>query len=179
MEKSIKISKLDAAKRQLETAIRIYFSNGDPVSIHTLVSASYNIIKDINKKRKGDPMLIKEKFIEFVKPEYKNYIRKMFNEAENFFKHANSDHEKSIDFNPGLSELLILDAISHYYGLAGEDTPLFQIYRGWYVINNPQQFALEETKRFLGSFDVEYMKSLGKNEYYNVTLPVVMKLAGQ
>jgi hypothetical protein len=33
--KEFKVSKLDAAKRQLETAIRLYFSDGDPVSIHT------------------------------------------------------------------------------------------------------------------------------------------------
>ncbi|MFA5005822.1 MAG: hypothetical protein WC561_06865, partial [Candidatus Omnitrophota bacterium] len=161
MKESIRISKLDAAKRQLETAVRIYFSNGDPVSIHTLVSASYNIIKDINKKREGKPMLVKEVMIEFVKPEYQKMIKGIFNEAENFFKHANLDSEKSLDFNPELSELLMLDAISHYYGLTGEDSPLFQIFRAWYIINNPLMFNLpEETKRMMGSFDSESIKAL-------------------
>jgi len=47
------ISKLDAAKRQLETVIRLYFVHGDPVSIHTLTSAAYNVIRDVNKKRGG------------------------------------------------------------------------------------------------------------------------------
>jgi len=37
----IKVSKLDAARRQLETAIRLYFSEADPISIHALMSAAY------------------------------------------------------------------------------------------------------------------------------------------
>jgi hypothetical protein len=36
------ITKLDAARRQLETAIKLYFDEGDPGSIQTLCSAAYN-----------------------------------------------------------------------------------------------------------------------------------------
>jgi len=39
----LKISKLDAAKRQLETAIRLYFNEADPVSVHTLAGAAHTI----------------------------------------------------------------------------------------------------------------------------------------
>lgn len=179
MKESIKISKLDAAKRQLETAIRIYFSDGDPVSIHTLVAAAYNVIKDVNEKRAGKPMLVKEMMLEYVKPDYQKLIKDKLNEAENFFKHADRDHEKSIDFNPKISELLILDAVSHYYSLTGEDYPIFKIYRGWYMIINPLMFNLpEETKEMMGSLDAEHVKSLGKNWYFNSMLPLVMRLGG-
>jgi hypothetical protein len=40
----MKITKLDAAKRQLATAIRLYFEDRDPVSVHTLVMAAGEII---------------------------------------------------------------------------------------------------------------------------------------
>ena len=33
------VTKLDAARRQLETAITLWFHDGDPVSIHTLAAA--------------------------------------------------------------------------------------------------------------------------------------------
>ncbi len=46
----LEISKLDAAKRQLDTAIRLYFCDGDPVSIHTLAAASYNILRDVTEQ---------------------------------------------------------------------------------------------------------------------------------
>jgi hypothetical protein len=57
--KKIEISKLDAAKRQLKTAINLYFSYGDPVSIHTLASAAREILYDLNKKHSGMPIPVK------------------------------------------------------------------------------------------------------------------------
>jgi hypothetical protein len=37
----VRVTKLDAAKKQLETAIMLYFHDGDPVSIHTLCLQLY------------------------------------------------------------------------------------------------------------------------------------------
>jgi hypothetical protein len=51
------VSKLDAARRQLETAVRLYFCEGDPVSMHTLTSAAYQVLSDINRAQGGRPML--------------------------------------------------------------------------------------------------------------------------
>ena len=47
----VRVTKLDAAKKQLETAIMLYFHDGDPVSIHTLCCAAYSVIHTLNKKR--------------------------------------------------------------------------------------------------------------------------------
>lgn len=69
----LKISKLDAAKRQLETAIRLYFNEADPISIHTLAGAAHTILSDINKKYGGRPMLDSDYLI---KDEYKKEFRK-------------------------------------------------------------------------------------------------------
>ena len=54
MKKKIKISKLDAAKRHLETAIRLYFNYGDPIAIHTLACAAHGILSDLNEEHKGN-----------------------------------------------------------------------------------------------------------------------------
>lgn len=37
-EQPLRLGKLEAARRQLETAIRLYFEHGDEVSIHTLAA---------------------------------------------------------------------------------------------------------------------------------------------
>jgi hypothetical protein len=50
------ITKLDAARRQLETAITLWFHDADPISVHTLVMAAHGILKAINKKLGGAPM---------------------------------------------------------------------------------------------------------------------------
>jgi transcriptional regulator with XRE-family HTH domain len=44
----LKVSKLDAARRQLECAIELWFLEKDEVSVHTLAGAAYQIIHDIN-----------------------------------------------------------------------------------------------------------------------------------
>jgi hypothetical protein len=48
---TIIITKLDAARRHLATAIRLWFQNEDVVSIHTLAFAAYEVIHVISKKR--------------------------------------------------------------------------------------------------------------------------------
>jgi len=174
MKKSIVLSKLDAAKRQLETVIRFYFSNGDPVSIHTLTAAAYNVIHDVNEKRCGTPMLVKDQIIDHVKPEYQKMFRDKLNKAENFFKHADRDHKTTLDFNPDQSEILILDACSQYYKLTGEFPPLFLIYRGWFMANDPNLFNLPEEQKRLFATSVTPVLDLGRLGYFNMMLPLVM-----
>jgi hypothetical protein len=49
--KKIIVSKLDAARRQLQTAIQLWFEERDPVAIHALAYAAYEIIHAISKRR--------------------------------------------------------------------------------------------------------------------------------
>ncbi len=172
MEKVLQISKLDAAKRQLETAIRLYFSNSDPISIHTLTAAAYNVIRDINKKRGGKPMLIKELAFDYLNPEGEKIWVKKMNEAENFFKHADRDHGKTLDFRPELNEIYILDACLHYYDLTKEFPPLFTIYRAWFTAIHPDMFKFpDEQARLIGSQAPE-IASMGRQAFFDrVLLP--------
>ncbi len=140
----LKISKLDAARRQLETAVRLYFVQADPVSVHTLTAAAYNVLRDLNAARGGRPMMMKEQFLVFVKPEYHRMIRDKINEAENFLKHADRDPEAILTFRPFQTDYLLLDACWKYHELAGEQVPLFSVFIFWVVLNNPKEFALPE-----------------------------------
>jgi hypothetical protein len=176
MKKIITVSKFDAARRQLETAIRLYFVNGDPVSIHTLTAASYNILKDLNKKRRRPPLIMKELVLDMVREEHRKEVRDLINAAENFFKHADHDHESSLDFSPFLSETLIQEACSVYRELSGEYPPLFMLFQGWFMAKNPHLFLLpDEHKKIIGALQPDVLR-LGKERYFNKLLPVVMKL---
>ena len=175
MTKSLTISKLDAAKRQMETVIRMYFNSGDPVSMHTLASAGYNVIRDINEKRGGEPLLVKGKFFDYVKPEHHKLLREKLNEAENFFKHADRDHASTLDFNPDSTEFLIMDACGKYTELTGEFPPLFQIFNGWIMMTHQELLTLPEdqTKKLRES--AKTFITSGRNAYFNEMLPLVMK----
>jgi hypothetical protein len=50
-EVSVFINKLEAARRQLDTAIRLTFANEDALAIHTLAAAAYRILRDILHER--------------------------------------------------------------------------------------------------------------------------------
>jgi hypothetical protein len=131
------ISKLDSAKRQLEIAIKLYFHFDDPVSIHTLTAAAYNVLRDINKDRGNDPVLVKEWLVKYlIKPEKQKEFIKLTNEAENFFKHADTDAEETYTFRPRQTEILLWEAVEIYQRLTGEITPLIHLYRGWFMMHN-------------------------------------------
>ncbi len=175
MNKSLKISKLDAAKRQLETVIRMYFNNGDPVSMHTLAAAGYNVISDVNKMRGGKPMHIKGTIFDDVRPEHRELLHQKLYEAENFFKHADRDHDATLDFNPDSTEFFILDACGKYTELTGEVPPLFGIYRGWMMITHQDIFTLSEDQQQKLKSAAQTFTAVGRAGYFNDMLPSVMK----
>jgi hypothetical protein len=174
MPKILTISKLDAAKRQLETVIRMYFNSGDPVAMHTLAAAGHNVVNDINEKREKVPMLFNGAMLEYVKPEYHKAVHSKIHEAANFFKHADRDHDAQYDFNPDLTEFYIMDACNTYTVLTGELPPLFQIFRGWIMISHPNYFNFPtEFQQKVSS--AQELLSEGRAGYFDLMLPVVMK----
>lgn len=48
---SLHVTKLAAAKRQLQAAIRLFFLEEDELAIHTVASAAYGLLKDLKRDR--------------------------------------------------------------------------------------------------------------------------------
>jgi hypothetical protein len=106
------ITKIDAAEKQLNTAIRLFFENRDHLSSYTLAIASRGITDDLLGKqsdeifrrelaRLGDPTKVRlssrEQFRDLIKPEYHKEAQKLFNKRQNFLKHADRDADSEID----------------------------------------------------------------------------------
>jgi len=174
MGRSLTVSKLDAAKRQLEAFVRLYFNSGDPVAMHTLAGAAFGIVRDLNEKRGGEPML-RERIFENVKPEHHKMLREKLNEAQNFFKHADRDHADVLEFNPDLSEFVAMDACAKYSQLTGEIPPLFQVFNGWMMLTHQDIFTLpDEQRRQLKDIASTFLPT-GRAAYFKDVLPAVMK----
>ncbi|MDP1771626.1 MAG: hypothetical protein Q8L15_05025 [Methylobacter sp.] len=169
------ISKLDAAKRQLETVIRLYFAYGDPVAIHTLTSAAYNVIRDINKKRGGSPLIAKDGFLDYIKEGHEKEVRDLINAAENFFKHADRDYDSTIDFNPEQSEFLILEACGAYWKLTGEFPPLFRVYQSWFIAHHQALFNFPEEQKRLIALSASAVTTVSREQFFTQALPALMK----
>jgi hypothetical protein len=68
---NIKISKLDAARRQIFTAIQLYFNHGDLVSMRTLAAAAFKITQNICANRNDLADSLTSWVDELVKPDQK------------------------------------------------------------------------------------------------------------
>ena len=108
---SITITKIEGARRQIEAAVSLWFQDGDPVVIHTLIAAGHHVCHDIVKaKGEKSPFLSNEEM--FSGDEWKTH-KKITTKLENFLKHAERDTDPSakITFYPERTDLYILDAI--------------------------------------------------------------------
>src|ERR1017187_5953016 len=107
----ITVTKLDAARRQIESAILLWFDDADPVAIHTLIAAGHHVCHDIVKHQKSSSKFLFN--MDFIRPEKQTQYKKLICKAENFFKHSEKDPDPSasITFRPTMTEFYILDAV--------------------------------------------------------------------
>jgi hypothetical protein len=163
----IMLTKLDAAKRQLRTAIRLWFEDGDPVSIHALAYAAYEIAHVVSKKRNHARRdLIFDSLT--VKNEHRAEFNISIKKHANFFKHANADWDHSIEFRPILSILFMLGAGAGLR-LAGEpQSPEESAFAFWMFLHRPRWVSERVRKLFENSVPVEQrtrMKTIPKSRF--------------
>lgn len=128
------ISKLDAARRQLRSAILLFFERGDDVSIHTLASASQDILRDLGRP-KGVKSFIKDN--PNIRADKVKEVRGIFSATQNFLKHADRDPAVRHEFRPGVIPFIIEDAVELYRGLA-ELFPAAQCFWLWFAMKFPE-----------------------------------------
>jgi len=116
MTRQFTVSKIEAARRQLESAIQLYFSDGDAISVHTLTAAAHNVLGDVTAQTGTDPIILRGKMLEYVRAPYKRMINAHVNAAEDFFKQADPDDRTTLDFNLDAAELMIMDACFKHAG---------------------------------------------------------------
>ncbi len=130
----ITVNKLDAARRQLQTAIALWFEDGDPVAIHALVSAAHEIIHTLFK-RKGLHGLMFDTLL--IKDEHRSDWAKLIKRASGFFKHAREDPDGTLEFNPAVNEGLLF-ACANALQRMGEPPSFEEVALGyWLRIQHP------------------------------------------
>ena len=163
---NIQISKLDAAKRQLEVAIQFFFRYGDPVSTHSLAGAAHQILEDICAERGINSM--QKDVLSQVKIEYKDDFKKRINAAKNFFKHANKDPDGILAFNLDSTPLIIWDACRMYNTLTSEKIPLIGTFNLWHYANNPDSLILTEQQRKVLDDGIRGLDPQNRGEFLNL-----------
>lgn len=163
------LTKIEVAKRQLCTAIDLYFTHKDLVSAWTLGASAYNVLRDLNRAFDSSNMLLKDQLPRAVPTEQRQRVREKIQEIENFLKHADRDANAILDFSPvGRIELLLFDASNVYRQLSGSETVEMVLMRMWFLTNATIQHDggavmenwLQKIRRNCGESPTDYRKRL-------------------
>lgn len=171
---TMRVTKLDAARRQLQTAIQLWFEDGDVISVHTLSAAAHGIIHDLNRAKKGPPLLFDSPTFD---KKFKQQAVSILKSFENFCKHADSRKHKEteMEFEPEATIGFIFTCIYGLTFLKEPLTPLETAFRSWVWVNRPN-FLNEEIKKAVAenieAKRLEVMRSIPKNKFLKTLLKV-------
>jgi hypothetical protein len=133
---TLKLSKFDVAERQLLQAIRLFFSQGDEVSIHTLAEASGQVLYDTRAQHGGGTSLVRDS--DSIRPEYKKLWLQYAFRAKNFFKHADKDGSEVHEFKTETNHFSLLDAVNLYRTAKKSWTPETLMFIAWFLLKYPE-----------------------------------------
>lgn len=162
----ISLTKLDVAQRQLRTALELWFADGDPVSIHTLVYAAHEIIHRLYRNSGGKDLLFDTSVI---KDECRSEFAKLIKEDANFFKHPDKDLHETRQFNPLSNDLfLIMSATGmQRMGKAGDVESAFMF---WLYLHHSTWFPEDAAEERIPVERLNKMRNFNKHEFLQAFL---------
>ena len=133
----LRLSKSDAARRQIDAAIRMLFSDEDVVPIHTILMAAFRILRDLTKRKDDSYMerVIEESLI----PEGRAKFWSVVHGLSNFLKHADRDPDSVHDgVDETINEPIAFMAILYYLELENKHTPEMLAFHSWFASLHPE-----------------------------------------
>jgi hypothetical protein len=146
LREELVVDKLDVARRQLESAITMFFADGDVVSQHTLISAAYGIVYDLGKHR-GIGGSVKDSPL--VRPEDRRAFITAIHLPQNFFKHASTDYGARLAFRYQISHFFLFDAIRLFVLLNRGATDKMKVFLVWFQLRYPDLYSFPSAEEEL------------------------------
>ena len=141
------LTKLDAARSQLYTALDLFICNRDPVSIHNLACSSSELCEGLAKISGQKPF---STHIMTTQPDIKiEEIRKLQNQYWNAFKHffkprseiPREDKALLDRFDDTKNDAALFVAVADYLTVAGKLSVAGQVFQMWWYAINPEKLA--------------------------------------
>ena len=163
------IKKIDAAQRQIDFAITLWFKGADTIATHTLACSAHQIIHEINQSKKDTYLLFNSIYI---KNERRRYFMSILKHSYNFFKHANRDPdpEGMIEFDPSFTEDFILFTILGIESLGYNLNITSKIFLVHYSIHKPNFLTGKGVEFFIKKVSVETIdkvRSLNRKQFFD------------
>lgn len=131
-----RITKVQAAERQLVTAIDLFFRNADSIVVYSLACAAREIIHALCEKRKI------RSFFDEILDDHPHLSRKdlwkLADRNRNFFKHAKTDPDAVLEQFSDVENDAVLFVATHDFGRLCRGMPTeMQVFEAWYLSCHP------------------------------------------
>lgn len=161
----VRLSKIEAAKLQIESAIWLWFVNGDVVSVQTLAAAAHRILLELAVLWEASAWPITSAY--FPQDPEKKDARS--DDAVSFFRYAKKD--ETYEVSEQWTELNLFDAVMAYGSLAGDrsGSALMSTFVVRFGVERPDLFvpdvfSLLET-RISKTFNLERLERLSRMDF--------------
>lgn len=146
------LTKIDVARRQLVTAIRLFFNEDDSVSVYSLAANAWEVIDTLCTREGVDS--ISEQTREHL-PKGKNLKTDYINHPyRNFFKHADRDPDATLaNFDESTIDSVIFLAVEDYLRLHKKSPVEFQVFQLWYLAANIEKISVDDLTAILDSIE--------------------------
>ena len=134
------VTKIDAARRQLITAIRLFFDGGDPVSVYSLASNAWEVI-DVLCTSAGVESFSKQNLPAGHTLKY--YINEP---CRNFFKHAEQDPnpDSSVELREANVAAILFLAVEDYIRFRQGGPVEAQVFQLWFIAVFPEKVTEDD-----------------------------------
>ena len=133
----ITITKKQAAQRLIDAGILMFFRNDDPVAIHTVAMAGFQILRDLVKNKR-----LENTIDSVIRPGKEEEFWTRFKSFSNFCKHADRDpNDISSSFLEDVNDVVLLIGTIYYGSLGCQWTKEMQVLRVWYRAFHPDVFS--------------------------------------
>ena len=165
------IDKIEAASRQLVTAIRLFFDDRDPISIFSLAQNAREILATLCEARTIQGFV--SHALSVFPTNTPDDIYKLANRDRSFFKHADNDPDGRLeDFSDDRNDHVIFVATYDLIALEKKCPLECQVFQTWYFAAYPEKLSdaareniLSITREYFPQFrttDRKGQKKLGR-----------------
>lgn len=168
VQKRFSITKLDAAQAQLDSAIWLWFTNDDPISVHTLAVAAHDCYHALSAHGGKSSYLAK-----FIKTQSVSF-QKRTKTAQNFFKHGFKDLKGTVELDTLTTDVRLLDCCFCHKEMGLRITPLIQLFWIRMLMEQPELRTLhKEADPFAKSLARTRLDGTSRQEFLDKFLPTV------
>jgi hypothetical protein len=145
---TVSTGKLDAARRQIDAAVRMTFAGEDPVAIHSVAVTGNCIVRELCEQRGNVESYLW--FTDWIVPEHAGKFWRQFNALANFVKHSESDADGIWQLDEEETDFLILASAKLYRDLGNLYSDEMIVFGWWWALQHSNALKQEVLSEFEG-----------------------------